>query len=532
MSAPLLDGALALAGRGWPVFPCRGQVPRTRNGLKDATTDPGMIAGWWEQWPDADVAVACGAGLLVLDVDPRHGGDQSLAELEAVHGELPETEEVATGGGGRHLYFAVGQAVRNSVGKVGAGLDIRGDGGYVICPPSIHASGTTYEWASREPVDPAPAPQWLLDAASGQQLRTGAAPPVGDTIPAGGRNAELASLAGSMRRRGMSAGEIEGALTVTNRDRCRPPLDAEEVRAIAASISRYEPAAPRRAPQKAQEAQEAPQGGEEPQEAAQQLSTLLALDTVGLSVHGARIVGSGGEASADLYLSNRVAITFQTLRDFGKPGPLAFEIAIATGAIAKINGPAALRAVSLLHTIAQHHESDTEDDIAFGWGSDFLAAAQTIDADWSNQAERWEAFARLRRTDPFSAARAEGTSLAAACLVFRGVDGSRFVRTSWLRGHVRQDSGVISPGRIANAMMRVGWHRPGKEGRITARQPKLGGKDVQCFYIVPPGWPEGEADEGTKADEGSHSHAHARAHPLILRQPSSPPQRQTEGGSA
>lgn len=528
MSAPLLDGALALANRGWPVFPCRGKTPRTGTGVKDATLDPGMIAGWWEQWPDADVGVATGSGLIVLDVDPEHGGHDSLAALETAHGDLPETEEVATGGGGRHLYFRTGQTVRNSAGKVGSGLDIRGDGGYVICPPSRHASGTAYGWANLEPTEPAEAPAWLLEAASGNGRRNGTAPPVGDAIPPGERNGTLASLAGSMRRRGMSAAEIEGALTVTNQQRCRPPLDAEEVRAIAASIGRYEPAQRPRAPQKAQEAQEAPQGGEEAQEAAQQLSTLLALDSVGLSVRGARTVGSGGDASADMYLSNGVTITFQTLRDVGKPQPLAFEIAIATGAIAKINGPAALRAVSLLHTIAQHTESDTADDIAFGWGSDFLAAAQCVDVDWGDQAQRWEAFARLRRTDPFSAARAEGTSLAASCLVFRGVDGSRYVRTSWLRGHVRQDSGAMSPGRIANALMRVGWHRPGKEGRISARQPGFAGLDVQCFYIVPPGWPDSGADEVMKADDylaGVRAHTRASG---SLHQPSFLHQRQDD----
>jgi hypothetical protein len=101
-------------------------------------------------WPDTGIAVRTGAesGLVVLDVDPQHGGDDTLAELLAAHGVLPITVECFTGGGGRHIYFRhPGGEVRNSAGKVGPGLDIRGDGGYVVAPPSPHPSGRRYEWS-------------------------------------------------------------------------------------------------------------------------------------------------------------------------------------------------------------------------------------------------------------------------------------------------------------------------------------------------------------------------------------------------
>ncbi len=156
--------ALGLARRDWPVLPCHhanagrcscgdadctsvGKHPRTRHGLHQATTDARTIRGWWRQWPDANVGVRtgaapAGAGVIVVDIDPAHGGEESLARLEREHGALPATLEAATGGGGRHLWFAhPGITVPNSAGRVGAGIDVRGDGGYVLVSPSRHASG-------------------------------------------------------------------------------------------------------------------------------------------------------------------------------------------------------------------------------------------------------------------------------------------------------------------------------------------------------------------------------------------------------
>ncbi len=141
--------ALAYAARGWPVFPCQGKIPRTPHGFQDATTDGTQIRQWWARWLDATIGVPTGvaSGLVVLDIDPRHGGEESLATLIAAHGPLPETVESRTGGGGRHLFFQhPGGYVPNSSGRLGPGLDIRGDGGYVIVPPSLHASGQRYEW--------------------------------------------------------------------------------------------------------------------------------------------------------------------------------------------------------------------------------------------------------------------------------------------------------------------------------------------------------------------------------------------------
>ncbi len=256
----LKASALGYAGAGMAVFPLHsvdagrctcgrtdcdgpGKHPRTNAGFKDSTTDPEVIEGWWKKNPDANIGIRTGGGLVVLDVDPEHGGDDSLHELEREHGQLPATKECLTGGGGRHLYYEASGNFRNSAGKLGPGLDIRGDGGFVVAPPSLHISGNRYVWeVTSFEVEKAAMPDWLeaLLAQGGNGNAPAAA--VSDVIPQGKRNAELASVAGTMRRRGMVPDEILAALTVANEQRCKPPLHDDEVEGIAASVGQYEPA--------------------------------------------------------------------------------------------------------------------------------------------------------------------------------------------------------------------------------------------------------------------------------------------------
>lgn len=177
---PPVTHALTYAHRGWPVLPLHrptpcgcscncadcaspGKHPRTRHGLADATTDPRRVAGWWRRWPDANIGVATGgdAGIVVIDVDPPDG-EPSLARLAADR-PLPDTLTARTGSGGRHLVFAypqAGESVRNRAG-MRPGLDVRGDGGYVVVPPSAHASGRAYAWLDQD-LPPAQLPGWLL----------------------------------------------------------------------------------------------------------------------------------------------------------------------------------------------------------------------------------------------------------------------------------------------------------------------------------------------------------------------------------
>lgn len=166
------DAALAYAAaRGWCVFPCQWQGPRQKtplvaNGFKNATRDEQQIRHWWERWPEAWVGVATGAvsGIIVLDVDikdPAAYGWDTLDDLgKAI---LPETPMAQTPSGGTHLYFAaIGSKIGSSIGKhgLGPGLDVRGDGGYVIAP----SDGSGYWWDPHYSLDSVPllpAPAWL-----------------------------------------------------------------------------------------------------------------------------------------------------------------------------------------------------------------------------------------------------------------------------------------------------------------------------------------------------------------------------------
>lgn len=238
----LVVAALEYAAAGLPVLPLDGKIPRNENGLKRASADVAVIAEWVRRWPAMGLGIRTGAesGLVVLDVDVQHGGAGTLKALEQEHGKLPKVPEVLTGGGGRHIYFRhPGGVVRNSAGTLGPGLDVRGDGGYVVAPPSVHESGRPYLWTTTLDQQPlAEPPPWLLEPAA---RTNGAAAPIGEAIPEGERDSTLASLAGTMRRRGADEAAILAALRVTNEQRCKPPLADDELERIAASIGRYEP---------------------------------------------------------------------------------------------------------------------------------------------------------------------------------------------------------------------------------------------------------------------------------------------------
>ncbi len=127
-----------------------GKHPRTKSGLLDATSDPSQQAAWWEQWPNANIAIATGStnGIVVIDVDAKKDGWDALEELELRYGKLPATVEVNTGGGGWHGYFRMpeGETITSRNGFRN-GVDVKAEGGYVIAPPSTHKSGRKYEWA-------------------------------------------------------------------------------------------------------------------------------------------------------------------------------------------------------------------------------------------------------------------------------------------------------------------------------------------------------------------------------------------------
>ena len=234
-----LDATLAYAARGWAVFPCRrDKKPLTAHGFKDASRDESVIRDWWGRWPDASIGIACGAlsgGLVVLDCDEA----EFVWVLENTCGPLPETHTVATGRG-THRYFISSEPIKTQ--RLAPLLELRGEGSYILAPPSLHPNGSCYRVIND--VQPAPLPRALSELLSKSPQTT--APPCttasdDEKIHAGERNSTLTSLAGSMRRRGMSHEAIEAALLTDNACRGVPPLPEEEVRKIAASVARYEP---------------------------------------------------------------------------------------------------------------------------------------------------------------------------------------------------------------------------------------------------------------------------------------------------
>ena len=232
----ILTAALFYAQRGWAVLPLKpcDKVPITQHGVKDATTDVETIRRWWSTQPTANVGIATGtvSGFIVLDVDGAEGR-QSLDGRA-----IPPTVVAKTGKGMHYLFAHPGGKVRNFVRRL-PGLDLRGDGGYIVAPPSLHPSGRRYRWLiAPEDEDPAPCPDWLLALLPAPAEKQSIVSPVGGKIRQGERNDKLTSLAGTMRRRGMTEAEILTALLAVNENRCEPPLTRPEVERIA----RYEPA--------------------------------------------------------------------------------------------------------------------------------------------------------------------------------------------------------------------------------------------------------------------------------------------------
>lgn len=242
--------AIYYASLGWAVFPlvpC-DKVPLIGkkaggNGLHDATTDPAQITTWWSETPDANVGLVTGdkSGIVVVDVDGENG-EAALAH----YGEIPTTVESRTGKG-RHLLFR-GANVRNSAGKLGPQLDVRGEGGYIVAPPSIHPNGSQYQWArGRHPgaLELSPLPETISARLAGV---VGGIVPTGDTgrsavdialhgVDEGGRNQALAEYVGRQFALGARELEVLAIARGINATEFRPPLPEAEVEAVVRSIA-------------------------------------------------------------------------------------------------------------------------------------------------------------------------------------------------------------------------------------------------------------------------------------------------------
>lgn len=248
--SPLMAARGYLA-RGWSVIPVepRGKRPVVPWAeFQRRLPTPEELRAWFHRRGDANLAIVTGAmsRVVVLDVDPRHGGEASLAALIAEHGALPVTVEAMTGGGGRHYYFShPGGVVPNRV-AIASGLDLRGDGGMVVAPPSRHPSGRRYAWVpgrSPDEMPLAPVPPWLLRLVLPAGPRAGH--PIAhwralvqEGVAQGQRNNTIASLAGHLLWHGVDPQVVLELLLAWNRVRCRPPLADDEVARVVESILR------------------------------------------------------------------------------------------------------------------------------------------------------------------------------------------------------------------------------------------------------------------------------------------------------
>ena len=274
-----LRAALNYADEGLPVFPCHstvdlgngyqctcrsgkecpnpGKHPRCKRGLDSATTDRSKIKRWWKSWPDANIAIATGrgSGIFVLDVDSQKGGVYALEELreqyKAVFGAscepLSETAVSTTGGGGLHYFYRypAGLEISNSTEKIGAGLDIRGDGGYVIAPGSSHISGAAYRWAGSG-IEIGNAPDWLVYEAIRKE-DTHQAPEEDartiifsqkDLIPIGMRNDAL-FMWGCGLINSFPFVDVKELLKTRNKTGTEKPLNQKEINTLIRSVMKY-----------------------------------------------------------------------------------------------------------------------------------------------------------------------------------------------------------------------------------------------------------------------------------------------------
>ena len=256
----LLEQALHYAKMGLAVIPLKiNKAPYTPNGVKDAKTSEKAIRNWWKKYPDAGIGIATGSksgGIFVIDIDIDENkgiyGDESLKEWEKEHGALPDTWRAITGRGGYHYYYRSDEKIKNATG-IYPGIDIRGEGGYVVAPPSLHKNGTYYQW-ELDPDDTELCfadqhvmsfldPKKSAESHSDNSYHHFVLP---DTIPEGQRNDTLMRYCSSLQAKGYSDDEIIKKMEEANY-RCDVPLSDKELSTIYNSIfTKYEKGTPQR----------------------------------------------------------------------------------------------------------------------------------------------------------------------------------------------------------------------------------------------------------------------------------------------
>jgi len=251
----LKEAALSYAELGLAVFPLvpKKKIPATKNGVNDATTDLAQINEWWSNNPNANIGIAMGTasgGIFAvdIDVDDEKGKDgfSSIREFEKENGSLPETAMTKTGRGGTHMLYHSDSIVGNKVGVL-EGVDIRGEGGYIVAPPSVHPNGSHYSWEyDLEDYQIAEINESLTKLLQSGKNLDGTAKKKFELpaiIPKGERNDTLFRYAASLQARGIPNYELEVLVMNAAQTRCQPELsksEVEEVRKTIFSAESYE----------------------------------------------------------------------------------------------------------------------------------------------------------------------------------------------------------------------------------------------------------------------------------------------------
>lgn len=246
-----MEAALDYVKRGWAVFPlvARDKIPAVQGGFKAATHDIEQVELAWQARPNMNVGIATGSasnGLVVidLDVDPMRGEDglETLNEWEREHGELPETVTSITGSGGMHLWYICNTPISCSVDNE-KGVDIRGDGGYVVAPPSVHPNGRSYEWENHPEeyrIAKADDNVYAFIRSIQGERRRGEKFKLPERIGSGKRNDTLYKQACSLQSMGYDDDLMYSVLKATNETKCDPPVPERELRQILDSAKRHE----------------------------------------------------------------------------------------------------------------------------------------------------------------------------------------------------------------------------------------------------------------------------------------------------
>lgn len=262
----ITQAAIELGKLGYWVFPIKpnDKVPWAPHGYKSAKNGEAHVQKLFEGKDQGNLGISTHKGLVVVDIDPRNGGNESFKDLIEQIGHFPPTVQCFTAGGGMHYYFRRSDSIKGRSG-IRPGIDIKAEGGYVVAPPSVNGSGGEYRWVEgHSPFDmePAPIPDKLLHILNGgdnqaaalskpnpeqkdaerqsSKIVTGSMPNPGKgTITEGSRNTSLTSLAATLNRRMPDPQDILRTVVDYNNAHCSPPLPEEEVSRIVESVCRY-----------------------------------------------------------------------------------------------------------------------------------------------------------------------------------------------------------------------------------------------------------------------------------------------------